>query len=655
MFDFVYGHKKLIQAALFLIFIPFAFFWVGDYIREGGAGAAVAEVGQYTITQDEFERSLRERQQTIQRLAEGRVDPDTLDNPELRSATLENLIQRHLLFDWVIKRGMTVTDEQLKTVIGEQQLFRDEAGRFSYARYEQFLKSEGMTAAMFEARIRQDLVIRQLADGYAASGFVPRTVAERLVRLSEQQREVSFSVIAPDKFLGQVKLEADAARKYYDANPGDFRVPEQARVEYLALSIEALMQQVQVDAEMVKKQYEGSINRYGVGETRQAAHILLSVDAAAGAEAKQKARAAADEIYQQLGKKPDSFADLARTRSQDPGSAGRGGDLGTLQRGSMKDAPEFENALFKLKPGEISPPVETRHGFHIIRLTALQPAKVRGLEEVRGEIEKELRKQLAARRYAELAENFTNVVYEQSESLKPAADLLKAAPRTSGWITREQADAPLNNARLLAAIFSEDAVRNRRNTEAIEIAPGTLVAARVAEHKAATLRPFDDVRAELEKVLAMRAAARLAAEEGRRQLEQMKQDKGAAIAWSKLHLVGRAASEEVPEAVARHAFRIDVSKLPAYGGLESPRGAYFLLRITRVQDAGSVPAEKVKAYSDQLRAVLVQEEMAAYVASLRQRVGVSINKERVEKQEESAPPPSPGAPDRPAPRRRGGL
>lgn len=654
MFDYVYAHKKLIQAALFVIFVPFAFFWVGDYMRDGGSTTTVAEVGKYTITLDEFNQSLRERQQTIQRMAEGRVDPEMLDNPGLRSATLEGLIQRRLLFDWVIRRGMAVTSEQLKNVIGEQRLFRDEDGNFSYARYEQFLKAEGMTPAMFEARMRQDLVIRQVADGFADTGFVPRTVAERLMRLSEQQRELSYAAIAPDKFLGQVKIEADAARKYYDGNPADFRVPEQARVEYVTLALELLMQQVQLGADDVAKYYEGNRHRYGVAESRQAAHILVSIEAAAGAEAKQKARAAAEEIYQQVRKKPDSFAALAQARSQDPGSASRGGDLGTLQRGSMKDAPAFEDALFKLKPGEISPPVETRHGFHIIRLTALQPAKMRSLDEVRGEIEKELRKQLAARRFAELAENFTNVVYEQSESLKPAADLIKAAPQASGWITRERADPPLNNARLLAAVFSEDTLKNGRNTEAVEVTPGTLVAARVVEHKPAAMRPFDEVRAEIEKGLALREAARLAGEEGRRQLDALKQGKDIGIKWSQPQLVGRASKPEVPEAVVRQAFRMDVSKLPVYGGLESPRGAYFLLRITRVQEGESPAPEKVKEFSEQLRMILGQEEIGAYVSSLKQRVGVKINKDVLEKKEDSAPPPS-GRTGQPAPPRRGAF
>jgi peptidyl-prolyl cis-trans isomerase D len=654
MFDFVYSHKNLIQIALFVIFVPFAFFWVGDYMRDGGATTGVAEVGGYTITLDEFNRSLRERQQTIRSVAEGRVDPEMLDNPGLRNATLEGLIQRRVLFDWVVRRGMAVTNEQLKTVISEQELFRDDAGKFSYPRYEQFLKSEGMTPALFEARIRQDLVIRQVVDGYGDSGFVPRSVAERLLRLSEQQRELSYAAIAPDRFQGQVKLEAGAAKKYYDGNPASFRVPEQARVEYVTLGLESLMQQVQLGADDVAKYYEANRNRYGVAESRQAAHILVSVEAAAGAEAKQKARAAAEEIYQQVRKKPERFADVAKARSQDPGSASRGGDLGMLQRGSMKDAPEFEAALFKLKPGEISPPVETRHGFHIIRLTELQPAKVRSLEEARGEIETELRKQLAARRFAELAENFSNTVYEQSESLKPAADLVKAAPRTSGWITREQADAPLDNARLLAAIFSEDTLKNGRNTEAIEVTPGTLVAARVVGHKPAAMRPFEEVRADIEKGLALREAARLAGEEGRRQLEALKQGKDSGIKWSEPQLVGRAARPEVPEAVVRQAFRMDASKLPAYGGMESPRGAYFLLRVTRVQESASPAPEKVKEFSEQLRQVLRQEEIGAYVTSLKQRVGVKINKDALEKKEDGTSPP-PGGPGQPTAPRRGAF
>jgi peptidyl-prolyl cis-trans isomerase D len=300
----------------------------------------------------------------------------------------------------------------------------------------------------------------------------------------------------------------------------------------------------------------------------------------------------------------------------------------------MKDVPEFEAALYQLKPGEISAPVETRLGYHIIRLTAVRPAQSKGLDEVRGQIEQELRKQLAGRRFAELADGFNNVVYEQSESLKPAAELIKTAPQVSGWITRLRAAEPLlNNPRLLAMVFSDEVLRNKRNTEAIEVAPGTLVAARVVEHKPESVQPFEEVRAALEKRIALRAAGRLAVEEGRRLLGELTQGKSVQIAWSAPQIASRAEFRNIPEPVVRQAFRLDTSKLPAYAGVENPQVEYTLVRVSRVQEAGDLPPEKAGEISGALRRVLAQEAMAAYVAALRQRSGVTINKEFLEKKE----------------------
>jgi len=325
---------------------------------------------------------------------------------------------------------------------------------------------------------------------------------------------------------------------------------------------------------------------------------------------------------------------MAKKESEDPGSAANGGDLGFIGRGSMKDVPEFEAALYQLKPGEISAPVETRLGYHIIRLTAVRPAQSKGLDEVRGQIEQELRKQLAGRRFAELADGFNNVVYEQSESLKPAAELIKTAPQVSGWITRLGAAEPLlNYPRLLAAIFSDEVLRNKRNTEAIEVAPGTLVAARVVEHKPESVQPFEEARAALEKRIALRAAGRLAVEEGRRLLGELTQGKSVQIAWSAPQIASRAEFRNIPEPVVRQAFRLDTSKLPAYAGVENPQVEYTLVRVSRVQEAGDLPPEKAGEISGALRRVLAQEVMAAYVAALKQKSGVTINKEFLEKKE----------------------
>lgn len=636
MFDFVTNHKRLMLVVLLVLIVPpFALFGIDSYFTGRDVIQAVARVGDHAISQEEFNKGLRDQQMALQRMTEGKVDPAMLDTPELRQATLEILVQRRLLLQRALGSGVVVTDEQLKSMIAEQPLFRDESGKFSFARYEQFLRNEGMSPVQFETRLRQDIMLQQMSNGYGRTGFATRTAVERVARLSEQQREVSHHVIEPGRFMPQVKLDPGASKLYYDANPGDFRIPEQVRVEYVALSMESLAQQAQVDPAEARKYYEASRSQFGAQETRQVSHILVTADAAgAGAEAKQKARAKAEEIYKQLQKNPAGFAEAARKHSQDTGSAARGGDLGRISRGTMKDTPEFEEAAFKLKAGEISSPVETKHGFHIIQLTALQPAQTKPFEEVRAQIEGELRRQLAARRFAELADQFNNIVYEQSESLKPAADLVKSAPKTSGWIERNHADDPLlNNPKLLSGVFSDEALKSRRNAEAVEVAPGVLVAARVVEHKPAAMQPFEEARGAIEKRLSLLEAGRLAATEGRRLLGELKQGKGAQVAWSTPQIVSRADRKALPDPVTRQAFRMDVTTLPAYAGVETLPGTYFLLRVTRVQEAEKIPPERIAAIAEELRQVLTQETLMAYVAGLRQKAGVKINKDMLEKKQ----------------------
>ena len=628
MYDFVAKNKKLIQVVLAIIFLPFAFFGIDTYFRGGPGGQAVARVGDSVISAEEFSRALREQQDQLRRAVDGRIDPAMLDNAELRSGTLESLIQRRLLLEGALRAGIVVSDEQLDKVIARLPEFQDGTGKFAPGRAEEVLRAQGMRAQDFRARLRQDLLLQQIAGGLTRGGFVPRAVAERLTRLTEQQREVTYAVIAPEKFAGKVKLDAGAARKYYDANPGEFRIPQQARVEYVVLSTPALMQQVQVSPAEVKQFYESNRRQFEVPESRQASHILIAIDEGG----RDKARARAQEIYQEARKKPGSFADLAKKYSQDPGSAARGGDLGFLPRGVMKDVPEFEDVLYKLKPGEISPPVESKLGHHIIRLTKIQPAQGKSFEEMRPRIEAELKRQAAARRFAETAEAFSNAAYEQSESLKPAAEVAKTVAQTSGWLTRESAaEAPLNNPRLLAAIFSDESLRGKRNTEAIEVAPGVLVAARVVEHKPEGMRPFEAVREALQKGLVLREAGRLAAEEGRRLLAELQQGKPAPVVWSAPQMVSAAQSRNIPEAVLRQAFRADVSKLPAHAGVENLLGGYTLVRITRVQDPGNIPPERVDMVAGSLRQVLGQETLNAYVGAVRQKVDVTISKEQLEK------------------------
>jgi len=632
MFTFIGNNRRILQALLFLIAVPFAFFGVDSYFRLSGSGESVARVGDYKISQREFTDALRDRQEALRRMMQGKPAPSSLiDSPQLRFATLNDLIQRRLLLDRAIRDGMTVSDRQLQTVITEQPSFKNESNQFSYERYQQVLKSEGMSPAVFEARLRQDLMLEQQREGYFGSGFVSKTVLDQLVRFAEQKREVSHYRIAPDRFSGEVKIGADAVKQYYDGNPREFGIPERVKVNYVVLSADSLASQVQLDPAELKQFYEARRSQYRTEEARRASHILIGVDSSAGEDVRKKARARAEEIYKELIANPSKFAEFAKKYSQDPGSAANGGDLGFIGRGSMKDVPEFESALLKLKEGEISRPVATKYGFHIIRLTSVQPAQGKSFEEVRGQIETDLRKQRAGRKFAELADRFSNVVYEQSDSLKPAAELLKTEVQRSGWITRTSAEpAMLNNPQLLEAVFSQDVLKDRRNSEAIEVAPNTLVAVHLVEHQPPATRPFSEVRADIEKLLHQRAAAQRAVEAGRKDLEQLKQGNSIAVDWSAPELISRGEHKGLSENVVRQAFRVAAEKLPAYAGVENPEGGYTLLRVSRVVTAEDISPEKRRGFGEGLRQVLGQQEFAAYLASVRENTEIQINKEQLE-------------------------
>ena len=629
MFDFVQKNKRLMQILLGIIFLPFAFFGVDAYFQGNDAGSSVAVVAGHKISQQEFTNALRERQEMMRNLAGGRADVEKLDTPEFRFAVLDSIVRQRLVIDQALRAGMTVTDHQLREMLSEAPAFQ-ESGRFSSERYEQFLKSKGLTPAMFEQRVRQDMLTQHVSDAYNNSDFVPRSVIESMGRLLEQQRELSVATISPENFAAQVKLEDGAAKKYYDAHQDEYRLPEQVRIQYVALSAEVIAGQSAPDAAEVKKYYEEHRRQYEVAETRKASHILLAADSGAAPEARQRAKAKADQLYAQLKQKPGSFAELAKANSEDPGSAGKGGDLGYFSRGNMVKA--FDDAVFSLKAGEISAPVESPYGYHIIRVDAVKAGQTKSLDEVRPAIEAEMRKISAGRKFAEAAEQFSNIVFEQSESLKPAAEFAKAQIQTSGWITRTRADDPkLGNPRLLQAIFSDDVLNNKRNTEAIEVAQGQLISARVAEHKPAAVQPFDEISASITRKLTQQRASQLAAQEGRQRLDALRQGKEVNVGWGKPVLTSRIDPKGVSEPVLKESFKADGSKLPAYAGVEDGQGGFSLIRISRVIVPEKLEPEKQKGLSVALTQVSSQEQFTAYLASLKQKADVKIKQQELEK------------------------
>jgi peptidyl-prolyl cis-trans isomerase D len=622
MYDFVHKQKRVAQVILALLVLPFAFFGMESYFQGGGSEPHVAEVAGEKLLQRDFDRRLREQQDRMREMLGAQARPEMFDGAEFRTAVLEGMIQERLLQRAADASGLRVPDAQLQAVIAGQPEFQ-ENGAFSLQRYQSLLRTAGMTETLYQERMRTELALSQVQAAFTAGTIVPSSVVDRVVRVLDQQREASQLVVSPDAFLRQVTIEPGAVQKFYEANRREFEIPEQVRVEYLVLSQAALAAQLSVTPQEVREFFEQNGAQFRGAEERQASHILVRVPAGADEKAKASARERAAAIAEQVKRAPQTFADVARKSSEDPGSAPQGGDLGFLARGAMLKA--FDQAVFSMKPGEITGPVETEAGFHVIRLAAVRGDAGPGFDQVRAKVEDELRRSRAARRFAELAESFTNTVFEQSDALKPAADQIGQPVQTSGWFSRQGGDAPKGtNERLLAAVFAEEVLRDKRNTAAIEVAPGVLMAARVVENRPAGVRPLADVAEALEKRLRLQRASELAVDEGRRRLADLRAGKDAGAGWSAAQTISRQQPGSLSEAAVRQVFRVDASKLPAYAGVEQPGGGFLLLRVSRVVESRGIDPNARAGFARQAYQLATQEQVSAYIAALRAGAKVTL-------------------------------
>lgn len=615
MFDAVRNNKKIVQVFLVLIALPFAFFGVESF-RDGGAGVDVAKVGEVKISQQEFQQAVREQQDRL-RGQLGELDPKVLDNPEFRQAILDDLIDQRLLFQEARKRHLFASDDAVRQAIMAVEAFQDN-GQFSQQRYEALLSAQGMSPAGFEAQVRQDLALQQLAGTIGRSGIVSQRVTDKVLALQSEARHVQEFVLPVENYVAKVKLEDGAAKKFYDENTEQFRTPDQAKVEYVVLTPESLA--VEVSEAEIKAWYDGHKERYQQPEERRASHILIAAEKLG----KDKARQKAEEVLREVQAKPAAFAELARKHSDDPGSASQGGDLGFFGRGMM--VKPFEDATFALRDGEVSGIVESDFGFHIIKLTGQHVAREKPLAEVRGEIERELKSSAVARKFAEAAESFSNMVYEQSDSLQPVAEQFKLKIQRSDWIGREANPAAgvLGNAKLLSAVFSDDTIQNKRNTEAVEVAQNTLVAARIAEYQPASVQPLAGLQATIEKLLVNQEAQKLARADGEARLAALQSgtDK---LAWGADKVVSRMDARLLPPQAAPLVFRMDKSKLPGYAGVDLPGKGYALYRLSKVTPGAALDTARRQGLQGQLRSLAAQQEVAMYLSALRARYKVDVN------------------------------
>ena len=625
MFDAVRNNKRIVQLFLLLITLPFAFWGVDSYVKNAGSGGELASVGGAPISQLDFQQALREQQERLRSTMGENFNPAMLETTEARKAVLDNLINQRLLALDAGQRRLSVSDQQMRETIAGIPAFQ-ENGQFSLPRYEAVLKAQGMNQPVFESRLRNDLALKQVLGAVAEGTIVSSASAERVFAVQFEERLVSEARLSAQQYAASVKLADGAAQKFYDANRARFEIPAQVRAEYLTLSPESLAAQLSVGEAEVRKEYDAHPERFRKDEERRVSHILIQARKDAGEAALKAAREKIDGLLERVKANPADFAKLAKENSQDPGSAERGGDLGFFGRGAM--VKPFEDAAFGLaKEGDVSAVVQSDFGFHIIKLAGVKAEQVRPFEEVRNEIAAELKKAEAGRKFAELAEGFTNMVYEQADSLKPAAEKYKLAVQTSGWFARNgKAPAPFDNEKLVAALFSDDSLKNKRNTDAVDVGKGVLVAARVVESKPAALRPFDEVKADIEKLLIQEEAAQLADKDGEKKLAQLNKGDAVPLEWGASRPVKRMEQGFPPE-VLRAIFRAPTDKLPSFAGVKLPGAGYVVFRVEKVSRPSATGAEdpRLQAIKQQYARLLAEQDFSAYLSALRKHHGVKVN------------------------------
>ncbi len=629
MLEAIRKHAKgwLAKVILALIAITFALFGVESYMSGDRSGGKVAEVGDVGITRDELTREIQAQSDRMRETLGPAFDSSVTETAAFRKQVLDSLIERKALLQEAQKLKFLAPDAYIASVLAQIPAFQQD-GTFSRQRYEAVLRQNGRTPAQFENELRQSFMLDAITSAVSLAAFPSETSLTQIARLVAQQREIAWSDIPASAVAGQIKVTPADVERDYTAKKAEFTEPEQIRAEYLVLDMAAVAAGIEVSDQAVADYYAANAAQFGQPEQRSASHILIAADKNADAATRAQAKAKATELAQALQKNPGRFAELARAESQDPGSAVQGGGLGSFGRGMM--VKPFEDAVFSMKPNEIRGPVESDFGYHIIRLDGIQAAQTAPLTAVRAAVVEELRKQQAQKVFADQADSFSNLVYENAGSLQPAAAAAKLSIQQSGWMTAKNAPQPFNHAGLSATLFSPESIKLKQNSEAVEVQPGTLVAARVIDHRPARLRPLAEVSTTIEARLRAAQSAQLLAKKGEATLQALAKGDEAGMHWSAFKVVGRQPTAELDAAGAKAVFRVNTDKLPAYTGFARPDGSYRIVRVSRVLDAAALDPALVASIGSGVMQAQQRADMEAMIALVTAGQKVKIQPNAIE-------------------------
>ncbi|MBV7541003.1 SurA N-terminal domain-containing protein [Acidovorax sp. sic0104] len=631
MFESIRKHSRIVMILLFLLIIP-SFVLVGidsNYFSE--KSPVVARVDGHKINQTDWDNAHRMETDRI-RAQSPTVDPKLLDSPQSRYATLERLVRDRVLAAAAKDMHLVTSDARLARSLQEipaiANLKRAD-GTLDAEAYRALVSTQGLTPEGFEANVRRDLSVNQVMGGVMGSAFGTDAQVKLALDPLYERREVQIVRFKATDFASKAEPTDAELEAYYKGHTSQFQQTEQASVEYVVLDLDSVRSGITLSEDDLRTYYKENLSRLSGKEERRASHILINAPKDAPAADRQKAKDRAEELLAQVRKTPSSFAEVAKKSSDDKGSAVAGGDLNFFGRNAM--VKPFEDAAFALKKGEISDVVESDFGYHIIQLTDIKTPRQPTFEELRPSLEAELRQQQAQRKFAEVAESFTNSVYEQADSLQPVAEKLKLKVHSASGVTRTPmpgAQGPLANSKFLEALFSSDSVQNKRNTEAVEVGPSQMAAGRITTYTPARALTLDEVRPRVKSLFVAQRAAEQARKEGEAKLAAWKANAGAATGLPAAVEISREQPQGQSRQVIDAALRAPADSLPGWTGVDLGSEGYAVIKVNRVVPRQAPDAQRAQQERQQYLQWWTTAEGLAYYELLKQRYKVQIKAPR---------------------------
>ena len=588
------------------------------------------KVNDERISTETLNRAWQQRQAQFQQSLNGAEMTDA-QKSMLQQQLIDEYVRQSLLRQRAQQSGFRATDEQVKQAVTSEPAFQLD-GKYDARVARNMLAQVGMTEDSYLAERREALQIGQLSEAIELSDFLTPAELDRIYALENEQRELRYALLNPDHFLAAVKIDDARIKAWYDSHPKDYMSPESVRLQYAELSLDSIASQLTVTPEELHAYYDKNQARYGEIEKRHAHHILIALPAGADAAADAAALAKAQDIVAQL-KVGKDFAELSKKYSADPGSATRGGDLGWADKATYV-AP-FADALFSMQPGQISDPVKTQYGYHIIRLDEIRPAHVRSFDEARAQIESEYRRDQAGEIFGDRQEQL------QQKLESSAGGDIDAIARQFGMqngevkeFTRSSGGAPLGGKPdLLRAVFSDDVIGSGKIAGPVALADDQLVVFKVLEHHAPAPQPIASVHEEI--VAAIRksessAAARAAANEAVKRLQ-------AGAGWDEVlksvdakaapaAFIGRS-DPQVPAQLRQAAFAAPPpAGKPVYLALTLDSGGAAVLAVSAVKAGtpGTNPQNDEQLVTQYMRRDR-EGDMHAYLLELQRRATIKTN------------------------------